>query len=304
MGISFVVPAFNEAANIANVLRRIIKFSAGQLDYEIIAIDNFSSDKTIDELNRFNGVDIIKLTQKHTVAYVRNLGWRRARYDTVAFIDGDVLLTEEWVSEMVRLQSVSFPDNFIFGATYSLSESPGWIETSWFSLMRNVNRKYINGGNLITVKSVLTRLHGFNDQLISGEDVDFCRRAELLEIKISHNSKLKVFHEGYPKNCKSFFLREIWHGVGDVQTFSGFFRSRTAVLAFSLFVLLFASFILALMHLYLTAICFASLFFLLNLLLIFLKFNISNVSSASKIFLLMLIYNFARVFSIMRRSRI
>ena len=302
MGISFVIPAFNEADNIANVINRISSSVAFQFDFEIIVIDNFSSDNTIDELSKISGINVIQFAEKHTVGYVRNFGWQLANYEMIAFIDGDVFLTEEWVSEIICLQAVLAQDSFVLGATYSLSESPGWIEKSWFSLMKNMSRKYINGGNLVTVKSVLAHLNGFDDRLISGEDVDFCRRAELSGIRIYHNSNLKVFHEGYPKTCKSFFLREVWHGVGDVQSFTGFLRSRTALLAFSLFILLSVGFVLSLMHLYMAAIFTVSLFLLLNVMLMFLKFNVPNVSSASKIFLLILIYNFARVFSIARRG--
>lgn len=301
MGISFVIPVHNEQQFVAKVLYRIFSLLEGRAEFEVIVIDNASSDNSLSILETFPDIKLIALPCKYTVSAVRNLGWQKAIYKVVAFIDGDVLITRQWVDEILSVKGAVLEKQILMGATYGLSEQPGWIETSWFAGMKCQNRKYINGGNLIASRAVLKRLNGFNEQLISAEDVDICRRARHLGIDVCINGRLLVLHEGYPKSWSAFFRRELWHGVGDMQSFRRFIKSKTALAAVFQISLLILSVVAMLTLPSFWGIGGVAVFSLLNVVLVFKKFNVSIKGNLLQLFALMSIYHLARCLSIFRK---
>lgn len=102
--------------------------------------------------------------------------------------------------------------------------------------MRAKAPSYINGGNLITTRTLFQRLQGFDVDLETGEDVDFCERAKKHDARVVIDTGLKVFHEGYPKSVSRFVRRERWHGAGDFKDWGRVLQSRVAIatLAFML----------------------------------------------------------------------
>lgn len=304
MGISLVIPVHNEEQFIANVLQRIYSLLGNLAEFEVIVVDNASTDSSLAILERFSSIHLMLLRDKRTVSAVRNLGWKQAKYELVAFIDGDVLITRQWIEELLSIEAMVLEGDVIVGATYDVSEQPGWIETSWFTGMKRQNRKYINGGNLITTKKILKKLGGFNEQLISAEDVDICRRAAAMGIEVRANEKLHVMHEGYPKTWRAFFRRELWHGAGDMQSFHRFIQSKTAVMSV-LQILLLATSVTALVLLPGFFGVLGIVFCLaMNIFVVFKKFHVVGNGALLQLLVLMYVYQLARCMSFFRSSRV
>ena len=87
MNISAIVPAYNEAKNIINVLRPLRQVPAIK---EIIVVSDGSSDETVKLVQDFGGVKIIPLSQNvgKTKAVIR--GVAEAKHPTVMFCDADL----------------------------------------------------------------------------------------------------------------------------------------------------------------------------------------------------------------------
>jgi glycosyltransferase involved in cell wall biosynthesis len=304
MGVSFVIPVHNEEQFIASVLHRIFSLLNGRICFEVIVIDNASTDGSLSILKSFSAIKLLQVPCKLTISAVRNLGWKQATYDLIAFIDGDVLITTRWVDELISMQGLLSEGNMLSGATYSISELPGWIESSWFAAMKYHKRRYINGGNIITSRTTLDKLGGFNELLISAEDVDICRRAMSLGLRVCINERLQVLHEGYPKSWIAFFRRELWHGVGDMQSFHRFINSKTALAAVFQITLLLSSMTVMLVSSEISGVIGIFIFSTLNLLLVFKKFHVLRYGHLPQLFLLMAIYQAARCLSIFRRNLI
>lgn len=98
MKISAIIPAYNSASFIPDAVNSILRQT--QPVYEIIVVDDGSSDNTADVVKAL-GHDIIYLRQDNQgPSAARNLGINRARGDWIAFLDAD----DQWTPEKMEEQ--------------------------------------------------------------------------------------------------------------------------------------------------------------------------------------------------------
>ncbi|WP_331344890.1 glycosyltransferase [Cellvibrio sp. UBA7661] len=304
--ISVIIPAFNEANYINKTLSTLDRFVQNN-DVEVIVVDNGSSDKTADICSQFKWVKLIQLNCRTTVADARNIGVAQSSGQCLVFIDADILVTEKWFLAVSNFaESIEFNDLIVTGNKVSVSQDPSWIETGWFACLKNTSASYINSGNLVCSKKLFNSIEGFNKLLKTGEDVDFCERAKKHGAQVKPDQEFFVYHEGYPKTLKAFFVRERWHGIGDTQSIGKFISSKVAVL--SLFVaLLTGCFLLAVIFgLYSYALLILSGLGLINFAVLLVRLKITSVSQFVSSLALNYIYLLARFTSIFshRQNRI
>lgn len=230
--VSFVIPVFNEEQFIGHTISRIQRYGRSLDRFEIIVIDNGSNDLSASIAESLNA-RVIVLPGKN-VATLRNEGARQAKYRWLVFLDADVYLTEEWGKEIRNLLKNNDNKKFeIFGSTCGISENPSWVERCWWGARKtkSLPAKYLNSGHMIIKKDTFVELGGFDESMITGEDVEFCQRKRSVEVIVNDCDFLPVTHEGYPKTSKQFFRRERWHGVGDYRSLKIFLRSIPAILS-------------------------------------------------------------------------
>ncbi|MFW0778333.1 MAG: glycosyltransferase [Rickettsiales bacterium] len=226
--ISFVIPAFNEEQEIARTLKAI-SFSTKDLNIEIIVVDNLSTDQTA-TICRNHGAQVISSDAK-TIGAVRNHGAEHAKGKFLAFIDADVALDPNWGNSFAEALSKNKKlETGVFGSKCSTPFSD-YISRGWFSKIRSPFSGYVNSGHLIISKSSFEEIGGFQPDLSTSEDVDFCARAERIGLPILEVSSLVAFHYGFPTNVVSFIKREAWHGYQDTSSFNNLKRSKTALLS-------------------------------------------------------------------------
>jgi len=99
MGISVVVPAYNEAGRISSVLRPVV---ASELVDDVIVVDDGSDDGTADEARLFP-VRVIELPENCGKAAALEHGVSLAKNDTFLFLDADLVgLTTAHVDKLIR----------------------------------------------------------------------------------------------------------------------------------------------------------------------------------------------------------
>jgi len=99
MGISVVVPAYNEAGRISAVLQAVV---ASSLVDDIIVVDDGSDDGTADEAKHFS-VRVVELPANGGKAAALDCGVSEARNDTFLFLDADLVgLTTEHVDKLIQ----------------------------------------------------------------------------------------------------------------------------------------------------------------------------------------------------------
>ncbi|MFC4148984.1 bifunctional polysaccharide deacetylase/glycosyltransferase family 2 protein [Micromonospora mangrovi] len=99
--VSVIVPAYNEAANIAATVRSLVSSAYPAL--EVIVVDDGSSDGTADivERLRLRGVRVIRQANAGKPAAL-NTGIRAARADLLVLVDGDTVFQPDTVHRLVQ----------------------------------------------------------------------------------------------------------------------------------------------------------------------------------------------------------
>lgn len=245
MDISIIIPTYNEEKYLETTLDYIVHFMPPAYNYEIIIIDNNSTDRTIDIAEKFDTIILKK--QSGTIGTLRNIGVKHSKGKILLFLDADVSLTEQWKDNFPKtFNNLIKNTNLVTGSTYGVSQTDNLIEKYWFAPLLEKPLGHINSGHLIVTRKLFDAINGFDEALITGEDYDFSRRCKAYGASIFDDSSLHVHHEGYPKTIKAFFRREAWHGMGDFQSLKHFISSYVAIFAVTIF--------------------FSSLFFIFNLL--------------------------------------
>lgn len=222
-----VVPAFNEARFIEGCVLSInAALAPYAISYRVVVVDNGSTDETA-QLAMQTGVQVLTLNRS-SVSHARNVGAKSDDSKLIAFIDADVVVTERWGEAVNHLLNSMGTSPILTGSQYVVRDDAGWIEKYWF---KNLHDKHLNGGNILVSRSAFERINGFDEGLKTGEDYDFCLRAQSNAVEYGVNPNFEAIHLGYPRTLGHFIRREIWHGEGDFRSFNTFAHSPVAILS-------------------------------------------------------------------------
>lgn len=112
--ISIVIPVYNEAERLTACLQAVMAQTVRP--YEIIVVDNNSTDDTVRIARRFPGVRLLHETRQGVV-FARDRGFNAAVGDVIGRIDADTLVSADWLATLQRL----FADQRLAGVTGSVT---------------------------------------------------------------------------------------------------------------------------------------------------------------------------------------
>lgn len=212
--LSFVIPAYNEEAVIVSTLESISHYCGiANISHEIIILNNNSTDKTDEIAKKYT--DKVYTIKEGTIGHLRNIGAAKAEHTNIVFLDADVSLTESW-SKHIKDQLTHIDQKIIAGSHCSAPLSKNLINKYWFNSFQADRRDtHIGSAHLIISKSNFLNLGGFDETLVTGEDYEFCQRAQKNGFSLSSNQNLDVVHNDFPESISAFIAREWWHGAGD-----------------------------------------------------------------------------------------
>ena len=100
MRISIVIPAYNEQYHLPLCLEAISKQTFKP--YQVIVVDNNSTDNTAKIANSYKFVKLIQ-ENKQGIVHARNTGFNAARGDLIARIDADTIIPSDWLKNINQL---------------------------------------------------------------------------------------------------------------------------------------------------------------------------------------------------------
>ena len=99
---SVIVPFINEEKYIRGCIAALLEQDFPEREYELIFIDNGSSDASASIVKQFDRVKLLELKERN-VYFARNKGLEEASGDIVAFTDADCVVSKDWLKQIYAL---------------------------------------------------------------------------------------------------------------------------------------------------------------------------------------------------------
>lgn len=181
--VSVVVATHNRSARLRGLLDSLRRQSAGHPPFELIVVDDASSDDTPALLERelATGQLSLRVLRRGSgggPGAARNEGWRAATAPLVAFIDDDCIASERWLEEGLRCCQ-AHPGAIVQGRVDPIPEESA-LETPFTRTLRiHAAGPYYQTCNIFYPRELLEQLGGFDETFTmpGGEDTDLAWRA-------------------------------------------------------------------------------------------------------------------------------
>ncbi|WP_119841371.1 glycosyltransferase [Salinibacter ruber] len=203
--ISVVVCAYNEERLLEDCLQSLINQNYPADAYEIIIVDDASTDRTPDIAKSF--VQSIDSEDAH-IRYVRiedgglsrarNAGIRASRHDVIAFIDGDAVAESDWLERLAAVFEEGA--DYVGGRIELLNTDSKVAQFAQATRHRqlfgpDVYRNEIIGCNMAYRRKVFDAVGGFNDNLTSRGDEVSLRKRIPDDFRFQSAPQAVVYHE-------------------------------------------------------------------------------------------------------------
>jgi glycosyltransferase involved in cell wall biosynthesis len=309
MLVSFIIPVLNGEKDIGRCLESIRNQKFPSEEYEVIVIDNGSTDRT-HQIVRGCGFTI-QVIPGVSVAALRNRGVAVSSGEYLAFVDADVELRPFWLQNGLT----AFEDRQVAaaGCFPKVPEPPTWVQQIWDVHQRGDQRQsgrrqveWLPSMNILVRRDMFAKVSGFNEQLDTAEDVDLCYRLGQLG-SILCVPAMEAIHWGEARDLQMFWRKEVWRGKGNIPgVFAHGLRwDELPSLGYPIYILCLLLLLSLSCVLDLSNRQFALTFFSLGLLILpALVLAIATMRRARQpnalpgLFLLYLVYGFARAYSI------
>ncbi len=176
--ISVIIPTFNNEKTISETIETVLSQTFS--DFELIIINDGSSDSTLDVVNSINDPRIEVYSYPNSgVSASRNRGIARARGEFIAFLDADDL----WTKDKLKVQLKALQNNPQAGVAYSwvdsIDENNNYLRMSscctakgdvYEILLRG--NFLVSGSNPMIRSQAIKEVGGFDSSLTHAEDWD------------------------------------------------------------------------------------------------------------------------------------
>ncbi|MCD4722714.1 MAG: glycosyltransferase [Desulfobacula sp.] len=211
--ISIVIPDYNKVEYTYKCLKSIVESSDTRLSYEVIVVDNASSDTTPKLLKETKG--LVAIINKENKGFVEacNIGAGHAKGQYILFLNNDTEVTSHWLDKMLEPfkadekvgitgAKLLYPDgslqeagNIIWqdatGWNYGRGDNPDLPE---YSYKKEVD--YCSGACLMIPKKLWEKAGGFDMRYAPAyyEDTDLCFTVRKMGYKVIFQPEAKVIH--------------------------------------------------------------------------------------------------------------
>jgi glycosyltransferase involved in cell wall biosynthesis len=179
--ISVIVPAWNASATIARCISALIEQSYSSDPYEIIVVDNGSTDDTVSRIPQDPRVIVLSESAPGSYA-ARNRALAVARGEYVAFTDADCAPDEHWLAAGMAAAAAAPSGDLVWTGPIELFAEEGCqpIALAYERLFSFDQKVNVNLGRCVTAnwlsrRATIEQLGGFDATLKSGGDLKASR---------------------------------------------------------------------------------------------------------------------------------
>jgi mycofactocin system glycosyltransferase len=221
--VSVIIPVRNRPEDITASLQSLSRLDYPAEKMEVIVIDDASDDNTPEVVSTFP-VHLIPLKEQREASFCRNLAAKRAKGEILAFLDSDCVADPLWLKELIP--AFSDPSNGAVGGLVDSSLHEKGLDRyekvksslnmgSWSKSSREENHFfYLPSCNLLARTNIFLQLGGFREDMVVGEDVDFCWRLQDLGHHVEYRPVGRVYHK-HRNKMRHFCARRFDYGTSE-----------------------------------------------------------------------------------------
>jgi len=222
---SIVICTHNRAELLCGAIESVVGQNFTRKDFELIIVDNASSDHTRDVVRKFcDAYSNIRYVMEANLglSQARNRGMREARGEYVGYLDDDAKASPTWLSAACYVADRIHPE--AFGGPYLpfyLASKPAWFKDEYGSHIQGseprmlMDNEYLDGGNMFVRRDVLEAFDGFHSgfgmkgkKVAYGEETHFFIRVRVArpETVLYYHPEVLIYHLVRPEKY-NFWLR-------------------------------------------------------------------------------------------------
>ncbi|HAP69911.1 MAG TPA: hypothetical protein DCR04_09345 [Flavobacteriales bacterium] len=237
-GISVIICCYNSAKRIEPTLRHLAAQEVDSaINWEIILVDNNSSDNTSEEAKRISkelGLDSrFKLVQEPEpgLSSARHRGYSEAKYQIALMVDDDNSLSKNYLNTVVDTFKSDCSVGMVGGLGIPVTENnpPTWFNKYAYCFAtgdqsESENAELLYGAGLALKLDVLDLLkkHGFQslltdrigNSLISGGDTELCLAYRMAGYRLKYLRNISFEHHLPKERINWKYLQRLFFGFG------------------------------------------------------------------------------------------
>ena len=174
MKLSILIANFNRAEFISRAIRSCIHQIVFRKPYEIIVIDDCSTDNSVDVISEFqNEIRFIKNHSNLGIAKTSNIGLDISDAEYWMRVDSDDFISEFAVSFMINILESNADIDFVYTDHLRIDIDGNTID----HIRLDTNEKlYEHGAGIMFRKKILDEINGYDESLHNAEDYDLLIR--------------------------------------------------------------------------------------------------------------------------------
>lgn len=226
--VSIIIPVRNEAGLLKSCLESISNLDYPKDRIEVIIADGMSTDDTVNTAKQL-GARVV-LNEKKTVSPGRNVAFKLAKGEIIAFTDADCIVDKNWIINSVRyfeddkVACVGGPNLTPYGEGY-FGKAVGFVFNQGIFSAGSIHARELKevkevrsipGCNAIYKKDALEKVMPIDETLLTCDDTELNQRLIDKGYKLLYTPDVFVWHYRRP-NPKRLFRQMYRYAIGRLQ---------------------------------------------------------------------------------------
>jgi glucosyl-dolichyl phosphate glucuronosyltransferase len=240
--LSVIICTHNRADYLRKAIQSLLNQTIPRKDFEIVVVDNCSTDSTKDVVEQFASEGVQYLFEPQLgLSYARNAGWQKAKGKYIAYLDDDAVASSSWLATILATFEGIYPSpGCVGGKTQGIWEGdrPEWVSDELVTCLtvidwsdtphelKDLAQQWLVGANIAFLREALEKVGGFaagldrtGNKLLSGGDVFLQKQIQKAGYVCYYHPEILVGHhiQKTRLNQQWFVQRYFWQGVSDVM---------------------------------------------------------------------------------------